>query len=382
MITKKIASKTNKNISIKKHKTKKTKKYPQDIIINNNTYKIIKQLGNGMFGTVYLVSHNNIKYAYKIEHIDKKEYNNYKKNKKCNIKNELDFSTKFANNYPNQFIQLIDFDFIKKCNHKQTYSFQSYSIKLTKKTFGEQSVSNFKKLANSPYCSRKIYTLIDTSFDKLKDTDKFNHKELYSLLIQLYYSIFLMHANGYVHGDLNMGNIGVVNTTEKYITIFNKQIPTYGRIYKMIDYGIILNESNYKNTKQLKQIYENAKLTQISMVRILKNVLFYEKSLLKIQQISYYNFIKKNIVDNKITYENFTKLEEFKIISNYTNDIQIQYFLLNLLYPELYKKIVFKQNIKQDIQHKPTLPLEDILFIIKTDTNLKKIIEYFINKLI
>ena len=376
MITKKIASKTNKNISIKKHKTKKTKKYPQDIIINNNTYKIIKQLGNGMFGTVYLVSHNNIKYAYKIEHIDKKEYNNYKKNKKCNIKNELDFSTKFANNYPNQFIQLIDFDFIKKCNHKQTYT-----IKLTKKTFGEKTVSHFKKIANSPYCSRKIYTLIDTSFDKLKDTDKFTHKEIYSILIQLYYGIYLMHTNGYVHSDFHMGNIGVVNTTEKYITIFNKQIPTYGRIYKMIDYGIILNESNYK-TKTLKQFYENAKTLQIRMVRILKNVLFYEKALLKIQQITYYNFIKKNFVDNEIAYENFTKLEEFKIISNYTNDTIIQYFLLNLLYPELYKKIVFKKNIKQDIQPKPTLPLEDILFIFKTDTHLKKIIEYFINKLI
>ena len=86
-----------------------------------------------------------------------------------------------------------------------------------------------------------------------------------------------MHTNGYVHSDFHTGNIGVVNTTEKYITIFYKQIPTYGRIYKMIDYGIILNESNYKNTKQLKQIYENAKTTQIRIVRILKNLLFFEK---------------------------------------------------------------------------------------------------------
>jgi len=60
----------------------------------------------------------------------------------------------------------------------------------------------------------------------------------------------------------------------------------------------------------------------------------------------------------------------------------IQFFLLNLLYPELYKQIIFKKYIKQDIQPKITLPLEDILFIVKTDTHLKKIIEYFINKVI
>ena len=150
----------------------------------------------------------------------------------------------------------------------------------------------------------------------------------------------------------------------------------------MIDYGIILNESNYKNTKQLKQIYENAKTTQIRMVRIIKNLLFFTKASLKIQQFINKNITKKDLVDNEIAYENFTKLKEFKIISNYTNDTIIQYFLLNLLYPELYKQIGFKKKIKQDIQPKPTLPLEDILFIFKTDTNLKKIIEYFINKVI
>ena len=45
----------------------------------------------------------------------------------------------------------------------------------------------------------------------------------------------------------------------------------------------------------------------------------------------------------------------------------IQIFLLNLLYPEQYKQIMFKKYIKQDIQPKITLPLEDILFIFKTD---------------
>ncbi len=43
---------------------------------------------------------------------------------------------------------------------------------------------------------------------------------------------------------------------------------------------------------------------------------------------------------------------------------------------------MFKKYIKQDIQPKITLPLEDILFSFKTDTHLKKLIHYFINKVI
>jgi hypothetical protein len=367
---------TKKNIFLKKYKTQTHKLLP-DVIINNNTYKIIKELGHGMFGTVYLVSHNNIKYAYKIEHILQKEYTNYKNNKDCDIKNEIDFSIKFANNYPNQFIQLKDYDFIKKCKHKQRYS-----MKLTKKTFGKETVSSFKNIAKSSYCCRKIYTLVDTSLDKLKDFDKFNHKQLYSMLIQLYYSIYLMHNNGYVHSDFHIGNIGIVNTTEKYINILNKQIPTYGRIYKILDYGIILNETNYKKTKQLKQIYENAQLTQIRMLRTFKNLLFFEKSLIKTQNFITKNLNKNDFIDTEIAYENFKKLDEYKIISKYTNDSIIQFFLLNLLYPELYKQICFNKKIKQNLQPKLTLPLEDILFIIKSDTNLKQIIHYFIDKII
>ena len=106
MATKKVGTSTHKSVK-------------KDVIINGNTYKIIKELGHGMVGTVYLVSHNNIKYAYKIEHILPSEYKNYKNS---NSKEEIDFSIKFANNYPNQFIKLIDYDFIKDCKHKQKYT--------------------------------------------------------------------------------------------------------------------------------------------------------------------------------------------------------------------------------------------------------------------
>jgi len=348
-------------------RTSKHKTVNKDVIINGNTYKIIKQLGHGMVGTIYLVSHNNDRFAYKIEHILPSEYKNYKNS---NSKEEIDFSINFANNYPNQFIKLIDYDFIKDCKHKQKY---------TNKLSDKYLALHYAILAKSSYCSRKIYTLIDTSLDNLKDFHKFNHKQLYSMLIQLYYGLYLMHSNGYIHGDLHNGNIGIVNTTDKYITILNKKIPTYGRIYKIIDYGGLLLASNYKKTKQLKQFYENAELNVIRKLRLFTNLLVYEKSLIKIQ--NFFNKHKIQPKDFNIAYEDFKKLDEFKIISKYTDDSAIQSFLLNMLYPDIYKNIMYTTKFKHNIQPKLTIPLEDIIFIIQSDTKLLRIIHYFSDKI-
>ena len=353
MATKKVGTSTHKSVK-------------KDVIINGNTYKIIKELGHCMVGTVYLVSHNNIKYAYKIEHILPSEYKNYKNS---NSKEEIDFSIKFANNYPNQFIKLIDYDFIKDCKHKQ-----KYTNKLTDKTLA----LHYKTFAKSPYCIRKIYTLIDTSLDNLKDFHKFNHKQVYSMLIQLYYGLYLMHTNGYVHGDLHNGNIGIVNTTENYITILNKKIPTYGRIYKIIDYGGLWLASNYKKTKKLKRFYENAQCKVIRNIMHIKNLLIYEKSLIKIKH--FFNKYKIQPKEFTLVDEDFKKRDEFKHISNYTKDRDLQLFLLNMIYPELYKKIMFSTYFKNNIQPELTIPLEDIIFIIQTDTNLLQLIHYFMDK--
>ena len=189
-----------------------------------------------------------------------------------------------------------------------------------------------------------------------------------------------MHSNGYVHGDLHSGNIGIVNTTEKYITILNKKIPTYGRIYKIIDYGGLLIASNYKgDTKEVKKLYETAQLNDIRKLRAFSNLLIFEKSVIKIQ-----NYLTKHNIQSKdftLAYEDFKKLDEYKIISKYTNDSDIHFFLLNILYPEIYKNIMYTTKFKKNIQPELTLPLEDILFIIQSDANLNKIIHYFINKL-
>jgi len=183
-----------------------------------------------------------------------------------------------------------------------------------------------------------------------------------------------MHSNGYIHGDFHNGNIGIVNTNEEYITILNKQIPTYGRIYKAIDYGSIMYLPNLK-VKQLRINFENFKNSEIRDIRYL---------LVDHKYVKIYKFFNKHKIQAKdftIAYEDFKLIDEYKIISKYTEDRQLQLDLLNMIYPEIYKNIMFTTKFKQNIQPEIILPLEDIIFNIQADTNLLKLIHYFMSKL-
>ena len=63
--------------------------------IDIDKMKLIKIIGRGMYGTVYLSKYKQKLFAYKIEHILEKDIDN----KKSNIWKEINFSIKFANNY-------------------------------------------------------------------------------------------------------------------------------------------------------------------------------------------------------------------------------------------------------------------------------------------
>ena len=74
------------------------------------------------------------------------------------------------------------------------------------------------------------------------------------MIIQLTYTIKLLHLNDYIHGDIHMGNIGWIKTAKnKKIQILNQSIPTFGYIFKVIDYGMVIKKSDIKNQKEKKK---------------------------------------------------------------------------------------------------------------------------------
>lgn len=194
-----------------------------------DNYKKIKKLGSGGQGVVYLVMKNSNKFALKIDHIIDSDIN---KNLKSYIWRDIEFSNYMFNKYPNHFIKLIEYDFIDNCKNK-------YKIKIPIDNLTQQ----INEINNRNLCSRRIYQYVDYTLDKI--IDKINIQQVYSIIIQLAYIIYIMHNEGYVHGDLHEYNIGIIITKKKYITILNYKVKTFGYIVKLIDYGRVLHKNIY-----------------------------------------------------------------------------------------------------------------------------------------
>ena len=218
--------------------------------ISLNNINIIKTIGKGMHGTVYLVSdNNNNNYAMKIEPIFEKDI---KQSLSSPIWREIEFCNTMNSKYPNHFIILYDHKIDNKCNHIQRFDFKMELLPKAQQTY-------YIKLFASKFCSVKLFSLIDMTLDQLFNSWKtFNKKVFYNLCIQYVYVIYLMKKEGYLHRDFHTKNTGVIKTTKKYITIFDKNIKTYGYLVQAIDFGLVINKKyKLKNYEKNSLKYSN-----------------------------------------------------------------------------------------------------------------------------
>ena len=315
-------------------------------------YNIIKELGNGMFGTVYLISSNGVKYALKIEHILKKHI---QYNKQSPLWREINFCKKVANKYPDYFINLIDYEIIDSCDHKQNAN-RDYNSKDEEQTFTE--------LYNSDYCVKKIYTVINTTLNKI--IFKLDINQLYSLIIQMFNIFNILHKYNYIHGDIHTGNIGVIETNEKYIKILGKKIPTFGYIYKLIDFGLVMNKSDVINKKELNEFKYQFTTESKFLTRFLIDTKLWDYMRDKHIKPKYHR-----------DYAQFKKTEEYHIIKKLVNDPVDQLFLFEILNSKKHQQIILNQKVKEYFDVQLRVELIDIIFILQNNNNHKKIIKYF-----
>lgn len=330
--------------------------------ILSSDYKIINELGYGMFGTVYQIQMktNKKKYALKIQHVEKKDL---LPNSKSLIWREINFSINFANKYPKQFIKLEDYDFLNDCELKQKYYCDITTLPLKL-----QKIIN--KLKNSPFCSRKVYELVNGDLsDKLNS--QLSCHQLYSLIIQLTFAIQLMHKHNYVHGDIHNGNVGWIKTSHAFkIKIGNQYVKTLGYLFKLIDYGMVVNKSELVGKKEKIEFDYNYKNELFLLVHFMVDRKIYD----------YINSNKININFYYI-YKEFKSTKFYPLIKKYSDDKIIQMFLFDILFPDIYQKIAFGSTYTKTIQRKLYIPFEDILYFICNYTEPNKIIKYFNNKL-
>lgn len=323
-------------------------------------YSIIQELGYGMFANVYKIqTSNKKKYALKIQHIKKSDI---KPNPKSKVWEEINFSMNFANKYPTQFIKLYEYDFIDGCKYKKKYSFDIYQFPI-------DFQKKFNQLSSSPYCVRMVYDLVDGSLYELDG--KLSVKQIYSMIIQLTYTIQLLHSANYIHGDIHNKNIGWVKTgkTSK-IKLGKLNIPTFGYIFKLIDYGMVMNKSN-KMTKKEKIEFENNFVNELVLL-----IHFMVDSTI-------YDYINENKIDMNFDadYVKFKKTKYYDLIYKYSKNRYIQMFLFDILFPDQYQSIAFGEYYIKTIPRKLFIPFEDIEYFILNYKTPNLIIKYFNNKL-
>jgi hypothetical protein len=329
-----------------------------------NKVKIIKELGHGIMGTVYLVSYKGKQYALKIEHILEEDI----EDKTSPTWNEIYFTEDVANKHPEQFMVLHNYDFIDKCELKQEYA-TDLSF------FPEPKQKYLKKLAASPYCVRKIYSLVDTVLDKVKLNSV---GERYSMIIQLLYIIYLMESKKYVHADFHPGNVGVVYTKNKYIDILGHKIPTYGKIYKAIDYGGVLNEDTMDPTRKImgldeiqENVYEWAKIgDKLPLMMI------------NIDDSDFWKYVKKNKInlDRDKDREEVLNSNEIVFIKDIVRNDELRFELMRILFPAKFQKIVLGKYFEKVIPWKINIPMEDILMFFIHFENTMLLLEYFLTR--
>jgi len=319
--------------------------------------KIKKYIAKGMMGTIYLATNNNgHKYAYKIGKILPKEV---KKSFKSEYWRENDFAENLANKYPDQFMQLYDSKIEKNCTHTQNFS----GFNFTMNNLPKAQQTYYKKLEKSPYCSVKLWSLVDGDLKNLLSKNKFSPKEFYDIYIQIVYIVYLINKYGYFHNDFHPGNIGYVKTNKKTIDILGYKIPTHGYLIKAIDFGLVLH-NKYPMSKSWREKYEN------------DNDLFTVINLLSIN-LENKNFIKIN--GKKVTWEKWWNTD-IKITKKEKNKLKkyLPNHKLNKDNTNFFYKKLFKLLYNKDITLPYLIPLNKILYVIKNIYQPKKVLLYLI----
>lgn len=314
-------------------------------------YKIIKNIGSGYQGKVYLVTKNNEEYALKIFKLYPKYVN--KTSQLSRFWREIEFGEYMNKHYPEQFMTLHYSKIIENCTFKPPIieSFLQHQ--------------RYLDTLQSKFCGVLVYSLINCTLDKI--INKISKPTLYSIIIQCLYSFLILQKTNYIHLDVAKQNIGIINTTKKHTKILNHKIPYFGYKAILIDYGNILNIKHNPNKEEL-YVYNHNKKYCVDIGYFIFNVLL---------DIKDTNIDIINVHNLWVLIDKIKELDIYKSLIKYnTNPYNI---LINFLimYPILADKLgIVTENIKFYV------PKEDISFIGNHIDNIDNIIDYFYKKLL
>ena len=290
-------------------------------------YKIISEINCGCFSTVYKIKIGSKYYALRRQKVLKDEaveYNyNFKNNKILentrtgyfNIYKVLYFNNFINKINKNHFSILYNYQ-INKCNFTQ---------KLLDRCIGAEHLTRRNLLLKSKYCFDMIFDIKDGSLDNI--INNLSQNQFYSLIIQILYGLYLMHKNKFYHKDTNITNLCYKKTSIKYLNILGLNVPTFGYIFSIIDYGDVQSILFLSTDINVNKVLSYLDLSYYDNIRFLAECLFYNDKIILNDDGTIFNDPK--FKDRKLNYKD-TKY----FIKNAINEPKIiKYF---------YKKIIKK----------------------------------------
>ena len=220
--------------------------------------KVVKKLGAGMWGTVYLIDYENKKYAMKVQKILEEEKS---RNPKFSIWRELLFFNdvnKMPRKYQKYFCRLYGYK-IQECGKYQH---------IRPKNIPQNSihVEYFKKMNASNICVVLVMDYVGSLslYDYLQTN--LSSKKIYSILLQICKINKIMSDMKYSHNDLHPANLMVTSAKS-------------GRDIQLvaIDYGNMTNASYGRTLSNDSEEYYFLDLTK-SLFYILQNAPKLEKN--------------------------------------------------------------------------------------------------------
>lgn len=310
--------------------------------------KVIKKLGIGMWGSVYLIDYKHKKYAMKVQKILEEEKT---QNPKFPIWREILFYND-VNKMPQEsqkfFCNLHGFK-IQECGkykHIRPKNVPDNSI----------FVEKFKELNASNICAILVMDYLgSTSLDNYLLSSP-PTKKIYSILLQICKINQILVDMKYSHNDLKPANLMVTPTKDKTFNLMDHKIPYDGLQLVAIDYGNMTNVSYGRTLSNDSEEYYFLDLTK-TIFSIVQNVPKLEKNC-RLQKKKFPNEIKKKYQDSIwiILFEKYGK-----IIDEYAEKYLRLYPHLRKFYFELKKN----RNMKISGSNKNVISL----FLLKIMNN-------------
>lgn len=294
-------------------------------------YKILTRLGSGAQGVVYLVSKNGKNFALKVFYHCNQEH----------IEVEELFDHKVASKYQDKFIHIIDIN---------------------------PEVEGMSEEDKEKMCRSVVYSLVDA--DLLNVIQNLDVLTIYSIFLQIIDAIKIMHDAGFIHSDLGLNNIGIVWTKKKWVTIHEKrEIPTFGASVRIIDYGLMQNISRhpivrYMAKKDLKETFFNEITWCLLACSIDMRSIYIRMNELRIDE----------------PYKHFENTPIDRLFKKFSDNRENRYLLYKLFFTKHYLETVFGKDYPF-LNIKLFIPIEDLIFIMRSHGDEKSISDYFYHRL-